>query len=235
MFMQTTLLVGDSGVRYSMPRRLHHYIFLLFYIAYKKEGCEDDPGWCFRDAVGNSLPASFHSYGQPSETDSAQPQSAALYPDMQLPSVADILASAQKLPVTLNSAWDALAPLSKTYKADERVSPENIVPQRFKRSVAASQQHETTSLMNLVSYEGMDMTPSQRSDAKGYSDGFLTSQIFASHSISKLGFIGQYIADSIGALGPAVVAPRTEGSYQQGFMRGLRDGEGKIAATLKWS
>jgi glucan 1,3-beta-glucosidase len=216
---------------------LAHYTttYSCYFIAYKKEGCEDDPGWCFMDAVGNSLPASFHSYGQPSETDSAQPQSAAPYSDMQLPSVADILASAQKLPVTPNGAWDAFAPLSKTYMADEWVSPENLAPQRFKRDVAASQQHETTSLVNLVSYEGMDMTPSQRSDAKGYSDGFLTSQIFASHNTSKLGFIGQYIADSIEALGPAVVAPRTEGSYRQGFMRGLRDGEAKIAATLKWS
>jgi glucan 1,3-beta-glucosidase len=225
--MQITLPVGDSGVRNSMLPPLYHYIFSLFYIAYKKEGCEDDPGWCFRDAVGNSLPASFHSYGQP--------QSAAPDSDMQLPSVADILASAQKLPVTPNDAWDAFAPLSKTYMADKWVSPENIAPRRFKRVVTASQQHETLSLVSLVSYEGMDMTPSQRSDAKGYSDGFLTSQIFASHNTSKLGFIGQYIADSIGVLGPAVVALGTEGSYQQGFMRGLRDGEAKIAATLKWS
>src|ERR1700679_309017 len=103
--MQITLPVGDSGVRNFMPRPLHHFKLLVFDIAYKKEGCADDPGWCFKDAVGNSLPASFHSYGQPSETDSAQPQSADLYPNMQLPSVADILASAQKLPVIPNGAW----------------------------------------------------------------------------------------------------------------------------------
>lgn len=76
------------------------------------------------------------------------------------------------------------------------------------------------------------MTPAQRSVAKGYSDGFLTSKIFASQNTSKLGFIGQYIEDSIRTLG-GVVAPGTEGSYRQGFMTGLQDGEAKIMSTLK--
>ena len=217
-------------------RHLTHYIIThpcYHYIAYKKDGCADDPGWCFRDAVNNSLPASFHSYGQPSATDSAQPESAAPYSDMQVPSVAEILATAQKYPSAPNSAWDAFAPVSKTHgPADQWASPETIAPDGFKRSISASQKHEAASPVNPVSYEGMDMTPAQRSVAKGYSDGFLTSKIFASQNTSKLGFIGQYIEDSIRTLG-GVVAPGTEGSYRQGFMTGLQDGEAKIMSTLK--
>jgi glucan 1,3-beta-glucosidase len=153
---------------------------------------------------------------------------------MQLPSVTDILASAQKFPGTPNGAWDAFAPVSKTYGADKWVSwvsSETIAPARFKRSVSPDQ--PTTSFVNRVLYEGMDMTPTQRCIAKGYSDGFLTAKIFASYNTSKLGFIGQYIEDSIRTLGPTVVASGTEGSYRQWFMSGLDDGEAIIAARLK--
>lgn len=39
--------------------------------AYYKEGCETDQGWCFKSAVGNSLPSTFFSYGKPPPTDPA--------------------------------------------------------------------------------------------------------------------------------------------------------------------
>lgn len=30
--------------------------------SYKKENCDEDPSWCFREAVGNALPSTFFSY-----------------------------------------------------------------------------------------------------------------------------------------------------------------------------
>jgi glucan 1,3-beta-glucosidase len=78
---------------------------------------------------------------------------------------------------------------------------------------------------NTILYDGMEMTSTQRSVSKGYSDGFLTAKIFATYKTSKLGFIGQYIEDSIKALGPAIIEPGTEEAYRHWFRSGLGDGQ----------
>ncbi|KIK91947.1 glycoside hydrolase family 5 protein [Paxillus rubicundulus Ve08.2h10] len=60
--------------------------------SYYKEGCETDPGWCFKSAVGQSLPATFFSYDKAPPTDLAQRQR--LYiaiESMAIPSDSDIL------------------------------------------------------------------------------------------------------------------------------------------------
>ncbi len=77
------------------------------------------------------------------------------------------------------------------------------------------------------------MSPTQKAKTKGYSDGLLTAKIFAQFGTSKLGFTGQYIRDSISALGSDVIAPGNEGLYSDWFMRGLRDGEDKVADKLR--
>ncbi|KAJ7685071.1 glycoside hydrolase [Mycena polygramma] len=68
------------------------------------------------------------------------------------------------------------------------------------------------------------MTSEQRSSSQGYSDGLFAAHFFCAHG-SRLGFTGQYIQDSIEALGPHVVSPGTESYYSASFMRGLADGE----------
>jgi glucan 1,3-beta-glucosidase len=78
---------------------------------------------------------------------------------------------------------------------------------------------------NMVRYDGMEMTSTQRSVSKGYSDGFLTAKIFATYKMSKLGFIGQYIEDSIRTLGPGMIEPGTEEAYRHWFRIGLEDGQ----------
>ncbi|KAJ7470650.1 glycoside hydrolase [Mycena latifolia] len=70
-----------------------------------------------------------------------------------------------------------------------------------------------------------NMTAEQQSSTKGYSDGFLTARLFCEYDGSQLGFSGQYMEDSIQALGPDVIAPGTEAYYRTGFTRGLSDGE----------
>ena len=76
----------------------------------------------------------------------------------------------------------------------------------------------------------LPVDPNQRAIAKGYSDGFLTAKIFALFGMSKLGFIGQYIRDSIALLGPVVLEPGTEHYYEHWFKAGLADGE-KLIGT----
>jgi hypothetical protein len=67
---------------------------------------------------------------------------------------------------------------------------------------------------------------------RGYSDGLLTAKIFAAHALSKLGFIDQYISDSIANLGSSLIPAETEGAYRDAFVTGLRDGEAVIRNAL---
>lgn len=192
-------------------------------LAYLKEGCETDPGWCFKHAVNNTLPATFYSYGQsrqmmnPLSLGSLAPN----FSNMQLPSIPNILASAQRSSNAPKNAWDDFTPTSNNYAASSSSLP-----------IAGFKRDASLELAKRDSFDGMDMTPTQRCIAKGYSDGFLTAKIFASYGISKLGFTGQYIEDSIWVLGPSVVAPGTEESYRQWFMHGLQDGESVIRDYL---
>ena len=68
--------------------------------------------------------------------------------------------------------------------------------------------------------------------SKGYTDGFTTAKVFASHNMSKLGFTGQYMMDMIPKEGQA---PRTEKDYKDEFMRGLIAGENIVqSAAASW-
>lgn len=68
-------------------------------------------------------------------------------------------------------------------------------------------------------------TAKEQSSTQGYSDGFSTARFFYQCDGSRLGFRGQYIEDSIAALGPDVITPGTESDYSEGFNHGLSDGE----------
>ena len=76
------------------------------------------------------------------------------------------------------------------------------------------------------------MSPEQRATSKGYSDGFFTAKIFAQYGMSKLGFTGQYIDDSMAKLGPDVIKTEYIGTYRDWFMKGLQDGENIVIAHL---
>lgn len=75
--------------------------------------------------------------------------------------------------------------------------------------------------------------PIERATKKGYSDGMMTAKIFALLDFSKLGFSGQYVNDSIVALGPAIIAAEAEGYYRDWFAKGLKDGEAIVRGVLK--
>ncbi|KAJ6547445.1 glycoside hydrolase superfamily [Mycena capillaripes] len=100
-------------------------------------------------------------------------------------------------------------------------------PATSKRTLSASLDRLAASHYRRWRRDTVNMTPEERSSTQGYSDGFLTAGLFCGHSGSRLGFIGQYIYDSIQALGPQIIRPATEPYYSAGFTRGLAEGEAR--------
>lgn len=64
--------------------------------------------------------------------------------------------------------------------------------------------------------------------SKGYTDGYTTAKVFASHNMSKLGFTGQYMDMMITKAGKI---PGTEKDYKDAFMRGLIAGENMVQSA----
>ncbi|KAJ7710029.1 glycoside hydrolase [Mycena rosella] len=164
--------------------------------AYKKEGCDTDPSWCFTTAVGTSLPSDFFVYTQSYNS----PRSIGL---LDPPPMSDVLS-----------------------KPDASITPSTpaTTPSRGRASIPF--RHRLSTIYYRRSKRD---TAEQQSSTKGYSDGFLTAGIFYEYDGSRLGFTGQYVEDSIQALGPDVIAPGTEGYYRAGFTRGLSDGEARLS------
>jgi len=68
---------------------------------------------------------------------------------------------------------------------------------------------------------------------KGHSDGLMTAKIFALVDFSRLGFIDQYVNDSIATLGPGVIDMGSHQTYRDGFLRGLAEGEANVQTMLQ--
>ncbi|KAI0692384.1 glycoside hydrolase [Cytidiella melzeri] len=177
--------------------------------AYRKDGCDDDLGWCFTNAVGRSLPSSFFSYGVPPPPEPTQlPAMSALSDGISPPNM------------------DAAPTPSNSDDSPSTSSVASPTPPGFRRMIDSRSRHAR---MNLARRDGVTKN---KSGVKGYQDGFLTAKIFAAYGLSKLGFTGQYVLDNIAALGPGIVAPGTEQDYEKEFMKGLGDGEAVVAASL---
>ncbi|KAH9857066.1 glycoside hydrolase [Lenzites betulinus] len=194
--------------------------------AYNKEDCLDDPGWCFKAAVGTSLPSSFFTYGKgPLADPSRLPALADMVADMNAPTHEDMAATRYPSATNGYSAANTGTPEVGLFPVSRRSR------HRSRRSQKVSNR-PTTAPGRRDTAEQLPSDPSQRAISKGYSDGFLTAKIFALYGMSKLGFTGQYIADSISHLGPAIITPGTEHYYGQWFMEGLTDGEALITASV---
>ncbi|GLB35433.1 putative cellulase (glycosyl hydrolase family 5) [Lyophyllum shimeji] len=185
--------------------------------SYFKEGCEDDPGWCFKAAVNNTLPATFFSYGQAPGTDPDHVQ--VFVANMTVPSPRDILSIIQ---------GNGTAP-----------EPRSTFTRRsFQRQFGLRRdRHRFEAIHHLRQQKqnplgGLQLTDAQRSTLKGYADGFLAAKTFASFRLSKLGFVGQYVYERMAQLGPAAIPPGTEQDYRDGFGRGLMDGQEVVQGAL---
>ena len=184
-----------------------------------KEGCDDDPGWCFKAAVGKCLPRTFFSYSR-QQLD-----------DRQLQALIDTIAN-----FAPPSSSDVLAKFSQdetgsSLSGRQGPSPSESVP----RARNLHHRFEAGHLRRLRQdpLVQWDLTAKQRSILQGYKDGFSTGNMFAvKGKLSKLGFAGQFIADKIASQGSSVIAPETEPDYHKGFVWGLGDVENSIKSVL---
>lgn len=224
-----------------------------------KEDCDTDLDWCFKNAVGNTLPETFFSYNStPATSPSKAVSFARAISEMELPSMTEVLDRAGTRGSTDDSGNSGIS----TATADSAPAPSGYKAKRSSESIAKrsaykhphshrfNEIHHRSKLSHTRSrwYKRDDSDSSSSSSAappsptgltsmevsitKGYSDGFLTAKIFAQYGMSRLGFKGQYVTDSISALGPNTVAPGTEDYYTAWFYRGLADAESIVGSAV---
>lgn len=214
--------------------------------SYMKDDCDSDLDWCFKNAVGNTLPSTFFSYNStPATTPDESLFLSRAVADMDLPSMTEVLqqagtqTSSTPLMPTASASDDTMANSSDADMAynDFSKRKQSAQHQRFfavhsRRSFLSDMSKHKRDTSSVVPLSLSDLTVTELSITKGYSDGFMTAKIFAQYGMSKLGFTGQYVSDSIAALGAKVVAPGTEEYYSSWFARGLADAESIIGAAV---
>ena len=224
-----------------------------------KEDCETDLDWCFKNAVGNTLPSTFYSFGfSPNTSPSKSLSFARAVSEMQLPTMTEVLdragttnsGSAESDPTTSTDSSTSPSPsgykVKRSYGTANKGTPKgDRHSHRFyeihKRRSKLS--HGSTHWRKRSDGDSSDSTPTtpiapanltqaEVSITKGYSDGFMTAKIFAQSGMSRLGFKNQYVMDSIKALGPSTVSPGTEDYYTAWFYHGLSDAESIVGAAI---
>ena len=83
--------------------------------------------------------------------------------------------------------------------------------------------------------EQSSFTSEERIMQRGYSDGFLTAKMFAQQgpAMSRLGFKGQYITDTVVLLkGMGTIGDGDESKYKEWFWKGLSDGERLVEKVI---
>lgn len=210
--------------------------------SYTKEDCDGDLDWCFKSAVNRTLPAIFSSYGLASNSQVAAMNLQRAVFEMSLPSMSEVLQSAvvpssNSLSTSQSSsaADDCTAVPSSPAETATATASADLSSAKV-MSVDMSQHrfsavHERRLFLSDMKRHRRDanQTALEQSINKGYSDGFMTAKIFAQNGMSKLGFTGQYVSDSVVALGPDVIAPGTESAYSDWFYRGLADAQKAVA------
>lgn len=223
-----------------------------FFWSYNMENCDSDLDWCFKSAVGSSLPSTFFSYNS---TGTPTPNKALFIAhsvaNLDLPSMDEVLdqaasSSSSDTPAATStdstsvSSDYASSTTSATDSSETSTSADlkRDLPQRFlsihsRRSLHSDMtRHHIKRDSSSLPATLANLTATERSITKGYSDGFLTAKIFAQYGMSRLGFTGQYIQDSLAAINSSIVAPGTEGEYTAWFNNGLKDAERMIGTAV---
>ena len=223
-----------------------------FFWSYNKEDCDSDLDWCFKNAVGNTLPSTFFSYNS---TGTPTPNKALFIAhsvaNLNLPSMDEVLdqaatssssASTMTSTASTSSSTDTSSSTTSVDDSFETSTPPDLkrdLPQRFLSIHSRRSFHSDLTRHSLKRDTSASMpsalnnlTETERAITKGYSDGFLTAKIFAQYGMSRLGFTGQYIQDSLAALNTSMVAPGTEGEYGAWFVNGLADAEKMISSAV---
>ena len=202
-----------------------------------KEDCETDLDWCFKNAVGNTLPSTFYSFGfSPNTSPSKSLSFARAVSKMQLPTMTEVLDRAG----TTNS--DS-AESDSTSSTDSSTSP-SPSGYKVKRSYGTANEgtrkgdrlshrfHEIHKRRSKLSHGGThwhkrsdgdssnstpttpiapaNLTQAEVSITKGYSDGFMTAKIFAQSGMSSLIFRTEEVVLSNNAPSSSGANTRTE-------------------------
>ncbi|KAG6919916.1 hypothetical protein DXG01_013265 [Tephrocybe rancida] len=182
--------------------------------SYFKEDCENDLGWCFKAAVGKSLPETFFPYENTPKDPRRVKEITSSIANMTAPSASEIL----KSQATNDPATDAS--IDKNAHTRRFVLLQEGALRRQDRFDAVHRRHQSGD---------EQFTPAQQSTVKGYTDGFNAAKKFASGSqIGKLGFIGQFVADNM----PKDLQAGTEQNYRDGFGQGLMEGQQRVEVAL---
>ena len=139
-----------------------------------------------------------------------------LFPDSRLPASSGVMAR-------IKSVTGPLWP--KSHKRELPVYRPGFHPFDVFYHLALSGRKRSEPLVNPSTADAVA--------TKGHSDGLMTAKIFALMDSSKLGFIDQYINDSIAALGPDVVDVKSQQEYRGAFLRGLAEGEANVRTMLQ--
>lgn len=236
--------------------------------SYYTEDCSNNGGWCFKEAVNKSLPASFFSYpaiiSAPHnplnlvDDDLAQVL-ANLTADAAISQIVQLaLADGDEFGVgNFTSNFTDTSSHNTSQKRSEKRS--GGLGMGYRRHQAAihnrrlAQRHKTRFLnatsspftssdapsRNTTGFDRMslgrfaDMNANQVAIARGYQDGFTSAKIFAQYGMSRVGFTGQYIADSLTRLVKSqVIQDNQRNAYKTWFLKGLSDGEAQITAAI---
>jgi len=185
--------------------------------AYMKEDCDNDPGWCFKAAVGKSLPSTFFPNGHAASMEEVSALAKNVSDTLIIPTVtAEIL----------NLIQTNIQSVSNTVLRHQ-IESRTFSRYRLRFDVIHQRRNSTgTDGESTASGNGDSNDDAMKaSTSKGYTDGFTTAKVFASYNMSQLGFCDQFMSDAIRVAGTKLVATGTEYGYRAGFMQGLKDGE----------
>ena len=189
---------------------------LTDHTGYRTEGCDDDPNWCFRSAVGSSLPSTFFSYPNTSFANASSiandTNTADVSPDQSLLSFGTTGSSTSYSPPSPNQWPVALGDLDPEYDQvnavlseaalDEQGAP--AVSQRSFLLSSTTQQHRFVARhmrkfarggsrshgMRRDELSGtgqVEFSPTESAMSKGYEDGWDAAGTFANFNGSRLG------------------------------------------------
>lgn len=182
-----------------------------------KEDCYNDPGWCFKAAVGKSLPSTFFPNGKAASMEEVSALAKNVSDTLIIPTVTTEI---------LNLIQTNIQSVSNTVLR-QQIESRTFSRYRLRFDVIHQRRNSTGN-------DGGDSTSNdamKSSTSKGYTDGFTTAKVFASYNMSQLGFIDQFMNDAIRVAGPNLIATGTEYGYQGGFMQGLKEGEALAAGS----
>ena len=180
--------------------------------------------------IGKTLPSSFFLYDKGTVSPDSMENLALAVANVLAPSTSQVLGYAYSLDNQPTTAYTSAMQQSSASSESQYLSSRNA--HRFssiygRRRIHSAQEHKRD---NSTSSE-MPLTPTETAITRGYSDGFLTAKIFAQYNLSKLGFVGQYIQDSVAALGPSIIEPGQETYYMEWFFKGLSDAQNLISVA----